>query len=179
VTDIDELLVAVGQYRLARQALLDALGCSGSNRDPFAEFSEHLVCALVDGKLAASRVQKGWDLTDADGARVQVRYLANPANGWVNEHLVEFRGDCDRYALVVIEAFDPVAVLIFRQDTLTEVCQRLGKRHGRQDETLHLTRRNYIELLERPDSFHDLVVVYDLKAFTSSWRASRSEHGAR
>src|SRR4051812_43189234 len=92
LADPSELLAALDEYRRGRQLLLNAMGCADSNRDPFAEFGERLVAALLDGELASSRVQKGWDLIAADGDRVQVRYLANPANMWVNEHLVEFRG---------------------------------------------------------------------------------------
>jgi hypothetical protein len=59
---------------------------------------------LLGGDLAASRVQKGYDRTTAAGERVQVRYGANPADRWIKEHLVDFRADCDRYALVIFEA---------------------------------------------------------------------------
>lgn len=37
-----ELLGALGEYRLARQRFLQALGCASSNRDPLAEFAERL-----------------------------------------------------------------------------------------------------------------------------------------
>ncbi|GAA4595876.1 hypothetical protein BJY16_001826 [Actinoplanes octamycinicus] len=59
------------------------MGLAVSNRDPLAEFSEHLVQALLGAQLAASRVQAHWDLALPDGAKVQVKYLANPADGWV------------------------------------------------------------------------------------------------
>lgn len=87
--DLPNLIVALGTYRAAREKFLVALGCDSSNRDPFAEFAEHVALAIIGGNLAQSRVQKGWDLTDGDGQRVQVRYLANPASRWVNEHLVD------------------------------------------------------------------------------------------
>ena len=95
---IEEMLDALRTYRDARATFLRGLGCDTSNRDPFAEFSERLVAGLLDAELAASRVQKGYDVTTRDGDRVQVRYLANPGDRWVNEHLVDFRADCDRYA---------------------------------------------------------------------------------
>src|SRR5256885_11359936 len=47
-----ELLTALGEYRPARQAFLATLGLPASNRDPFAEFSEQLVHALMGGTLA-------------------------------------------------------------------------------------------------------------------------------
>ena len=148
-----EMLTALQAYRHARATFLQALGCDTSNRDPFAEFSEHLVAGLLDAELAASRVQKGYDVTTPDGDRVQVRYLANPADRWVNEHLVDFRGDCDRYALVVFEAFDPKSVVVFRRASLGAVCAALGKRHPNQDVTLQLTERNYRQLLAERDEF--------------------------
>lgn len=83
-----ELLAALNAYRIARQALLIRLGLPSSNRDPLAEFSEHLVAALTGGTLATSRVQARYDLVLGDSTTVQVRYLANPAGPWVNEHLV-------------------------------------------------------------------------------------------
>lgn len=147
------MLNALRTYREARGTFLRALGCDTSNRDPFAEFSEHLVAGLLDAELAASRVQKGYDATTADGDRVQVRYLANPGDRWVNEHLIDFRADCDRYALVVFEAFDPKSVVVFRRATLGAVCAALGKRHPNQDVVLQLTQRNYRQLLAERDDF--------------------------
>ncbi len=94
--------------------------------------------------MAQSRVQKGWDFTDGEGRRVQVRYLSNPAGPWVNEHLVDFRGDgCDRYALVLFEALDLVAMIVFDREGLERVCAALKKRHPRQDLTLQFTSANY------------------------------------
>ena len=46
-----------------------------------------------DGELAPSRTQKGWDLTAPNGDHVQVRYLANPGDRWLNEHVVDFSGE--------------------------------------------------------------------------------------
>jgi hypothetical protein len=57
---------------------------------PFAEFAERLAHAVLGGEMAASRVQKDWDFTTDAGERVQVRYLANPPDRWVNEHYVDF-----------------------------------------------------------------------------------------
>lgn len=165
MTRLEEMLKALRTYREARATFLRALGCDTSNRDPFAEFSEHLVASLLDAELAASRVQKGYDLTEASGRRVQVRYLANPGDRWVNEHLVDFRADCDRYALVVFEAFDPKSVLVFDRTTIGDVCAALGKRHPNQDVVLQLTRRNYQQLLDMRQDFVRLgVVVIDLNS---------------
>jgi hypothetical protein len=146
------ILAALADYRRARAAFLEILGCAASNRDPLAELSERLVAALVDGILPESRVQRGYDVVAGD-ERIQVRYLANPSGAWVNEHLVDFRGDCDAYALVVVEALDPRHVIIFRRAGLAEVCRALGKRHPDQDRTLQLTRRNYLQILAERQRF--------------------------
>lgn len=155
------LLDALEDYSRARGALLASLGLPSSNRDPLAEMSEHLVCSLLQGNMAESRVQKGWDLTTPDGEKVQVRYLANPADGpWVNEHCIDFRtGGADRYALVVYEGFVLQAVLVFDRRTLAAVGDRLGKRHGMRETTLQLTRRNYLQLLEERQTFEALGVL--------------------
>ncbi len=162
--DVGALLDALSVYRAARIDLLDSLGCAGSNRDPFAEFAERIALAAISGTMAASRTQKGWDFTDPDGRRVQVRYLANPAGPWVNEHLVDFRGDqCDRYALLVIEAFEPKTLVVFDALHMAAVGSVLAKRHGDQQHTLQLTQRNYKELLTERARFANLgVVVVDL-----------------
>lgn len=162
--DVRSLLGAVSTYRRARVAFLDAIGCAGSNRDPFAEFAEHVALAAVGGTMATSRTQKGWDFTDPQGRRVQVRYLANPWGPWVNEHLVDFRGGgCERYALLIIEAFEPEALVIFDARSLGAVCAALGKRHGDQDRTLQLTQANYKAIVSGATDFASRgVVVVDL-----------------
>ena len=111
--------------------------------------------------MAQSRVQKGWDFTDGEGRRVQVRYLSNPAGPWVNEHLVDFRGDgCDRYALVLFEALDLVAMIVFDREGLERVCAALKKRHPRQDLTLQFTSANYRAIAAEPECFVGLGVRY-------------------
>lgn len=62
-----ELLVALEAYRPARQVFLATLGLPASNRDPFAEFSEQLVHALMGGTLAKSRVQVGTTWSSSTG----------------------------------------------------------------------------------------------------------------
>jgi hypothetical protein len=57
------------------------MGVPRSCRDPLSEFAELLVARFVDGKLADNRVQKDWDVREADGSRIQVKYLANPSTG--------------------------------------------------------------------------------------------------
>ncbi|MHB2021537.1 MAG: hypothetical protein ACYCW6_31790 [Candidatus Xenobia bacterium] len=52
-----ELLKALREYRVARQTLLRALGCSISNRDPLAEFAERLAAAVLGGTLADFAIQ--------------------------------------------------------------------------------------------------------------------------
>jgi hypothetical protein len=145
-------------------AFLDALDCS-SNRDPLAEFTERLVAAWLGATLAANRVQKGWDLElDEDGAKVEVRYLANLSDAWVNEHHVQFPADTASsdpgalawYALACFEGFDLRAVVAFPRDAMAEVCAALGKRHPAQDRSLQLTHTNFRQLLAEQSRFEEL-----------------------
>lgn len=161
--DRQALLDALRLYRTARQAFLAALGCAASNRDPLAEFAERLAHAVLGGQVATSKVQKGWDLTTDEGKTVQVRYLANPAGTWVNEHLVDFRSPVDLYALLVVEALDAKTLLVFERGSLADVAASLGKRHPNQDVTIQFTRRNYLQILDSEEAFRSLgVQVYRL-----------------
>ena len=153
-----ELVAALAASRQARLVLLEALGCRSSNRDPLAKFSGRIVAAMVGAAMAESRGQRGWDVAAPDGEHIQFRYLANPPATWVNEHPVDLSGDCDAYALVVIEDFEPRHVLIFRKDCLAEVGAALGKRHPSQDTILQLTRRNYRMIVEQAEPFAGLGV---------------------
>jgi hypothetical protein len=176
INDVSALLETLDAYRTARAEFLEALGCGGSNRDPFAEFAESIAVAALGGTMAKSRTQKGWDFMDPEGRRVQVRYLANPVGQWVNEHLVDFRGDgCDRYALLVVEAFEPQALLTFDAAHLGAIGAALGKRHGDQEHTLQLTQRNCKALVADQARFASLGVrVFDLRnAVRSSAKRDR------
>jgi hypothetical protein len=70
-----------------------------SNRDPFAEFSEQLVHALMGGTLATSRVQVGHDLVLLNHQKVQRAPCVPPG--------------VEVYALVMFEAFVLTGVLVF------------------------------------------------------------------
>jgi hypothetical protein len=155
-THRSELVEAMAMYRAARRQFLEALGIPASNRDPLAEFSERLVAELVGGQLAASRVEKGYDVVGENGCKIQVRYLANPAGKWINEHLVKFDDGGDFYALVIVEALEPVAVIYFPRDGLHAVCHKIGKRHPDQGTTLQLTQRNEKTLLADRAGFREL-----------------------
>lgn len=148
---------ALAVYRDARLNLLRTLGLASSNRDPLAEFSEQFVAALMDGTLAVSRVQQGWDVELPDGAKVQVRYLANSAGArWVNEHLVVRVSDVAWYALVVIEDFAVSGVVVFPTERLVQVAAALGKRHGNTDNTLQFTRANWVSIRDDPALYRRL-----------------------
>lgn len=159
-----ELLGALDRYRPARCAFLDVLGLPASNRDPFAEFSEQFVHALLGGTLAHSRVQVGHDLVMVDGLKVQVRYLANPASTWVNEHRVHRIPGVELYALVLLEAFTVSAVLVFPTDNLAPICQALGKRHPDQHDQVQFTRRNWWSIRDDPGRFRALGMLVWLRA---------------
>lgn len=137
--------------------ILQVLGIPSSNRDPLAEFSERFVAGLLGGALAPNRVQAGYDVTLRDGRRVQVKYLANSTGPWVNEHHVRSLADVDHYTLVIYEAFELKAVLVFPAH-LTDVCRHLRKRHPRQDSELQLTRRNYEAICKDLDAYEQLGV---------------------
>ncbi|WP_411147410.1 hypothetical protein [Streptomyces sp. A30] len=153
--DVPELLSSLDSYRLARQTLLGTLGLGQSNRDPLAEFAEHLLAALWGARLAESRVQANYDLISADGEHVQVGYLANPVSDWPNEHTVRRIPGVDWYALVVYEVFAVTGVLAFPPD-LTQICSALGKRHPGQSTSLQFTRRNWWTVRDNADVFRQL-----------------------
>jgi len=153
-----QLLDALARYRTARVELLG--GLRAGNRDPLVEWSERLVAELLGGTLAESVVQKDWD-GQVGQEHVQVRYLANSPGRWVNEHRVTSLPGVDRYALVIFEAFVPVAVLVFPND-LTAVCAAIGKRHPDQDRVLQFTQANYRAIINNPERFRQL----DVQIFT-------------
>lgn len=164
---VDALLAALDDYRPARQRLLAHLHLGLSNRDPLAEWSEQLVNALVGGRLATSRVQTAYDLTTPDGRRLQVRYLANPDDAWVNGHLVRTLPGVEGYALVIFVALQPVGVLLFPPD-LTAICAALRKRHDATDVTLQLTRTNWHTIRDQPERFTALGMQLWLPPFGSA-----------
>lgn len=152
------LLRAFAKYRSARLEFLQQIGRPNSNRDPLAEFSECLVAQLLGGRLAASRVQKDYDVIAPDGRRVEVKCLANPRGSWVNERDIEFRGETDAYAIVFFEELEPTHVLVIDRSRLAEICRRLGKRHEKQDTLLRMTRRNFQTILANAKEFEPLGV---------------------
>lgn len=156
---MDELVTALGVYREARLNLLRTLGLSASNRDPLSEFAEQFVAALTDGTMAPSRVQTGWDVQLPDGAKVQVKYLANTSGErWVNEHTVRRIADVDWYALVVIEDFGVSGVAMFPCSGLPAVARALDKHHRDTENTLPLTRANWLAIRNDPDRYKPLGV---------------------
>ncbi len=163
MAQLDDLRGPLMANRAARLQLLQALGCPASNRDPLAELSERLVARLVGGQLADSPVQKGYDVIGADGDKIQVTFLANPAGAWINEHHVKFTPDMDRYVVVFFDHLEPTFAIDFPKEGLAQVCQRLGKRHPNQDATLQLTRRNTKMIRQQREEFEKLgVCVYDI-----------------
>jgi hypothetical protein len=153
-----DLFCHLQRYAEARRAFLQALSVAGSNRDPLAEFAERLAAVLLGGKLADSRTQKGWDLELPDQSKVQVRYLANTTNRWVNEHVVKFEPGVSQYALLVIENLEAHTLIVFAADRIAEVGKKLKKTHADQGRTLQFTRRNYDQLMEEMPAFGQLGV---------------------
>jgi len=148
-----DLLADYRAYAQSRKEFLAKLGLGTSCRDPLAEFSEILVAALLEAKIASSRVQKGFDLVRQNGRRVQVRYLCNPSRRWINEHYIYFAHGVDDYALVIIEDLDIASVLLFPKKTIGQVAPLLEKRHPKQDVSIHFTQRNYQTILAQQSEF--------------------------
>jgi hypothetical protein len=105
------------------------------------------------GTIAKNRVQVGHDLVLLEDRKVQVRYLANASDTWVNEHLVCVIPGVELYGLVIFERFVVVGVVLFSLDRLFEVCQLLGKRHPNQIEQLQFTARNWHTIRDDPAQF--------------------------
>lgn len=155
--DLKHVLSVYQRYVEARNTLLYELNRQ-SNRDPLSEFSEWLVAALIGGRLADSRVQKDWDVQGLDGEKIQVKYLANPADKWVNEHQVHVTEGMDHYAIVIFESLLPQAVVILPARNLTAVGTALNKRHGDLDTTLQFTQANYRKICADVNKFKTLGV---------------------
>ena len=153
-----------GAYSEARRQFLRAIGCDDSCRDPLSEFAERLVCQQLNGTLASSRVQKGYDLVTPDDRRVQVKYLANPTGTWRNGHLVDFSGGVDDYAVVFFVGLDIRAIIVFRRETIAEVCAALKKRHPNQDRTLQLGQADFNKIISNPEVFERLAACFLPKA---------------
>jgi hypothetical protein len=120
--------------------------------------AERLANEQLQATLAASRVQKGHDLTKK-GRRIQVKYLANPSGTWRNEHPIMFSPDVDDYVLVIFEDLRLRAMLKFTREGLEQVCMALKKRHPNQRTTLQLTRANVVALLRDQDRFAEFGVT--------------------
>ena len=155
---IQEAINRFNNYIKARKSLLSYINCTNSCREPFAEFSEYIVAQLLNSELAESRVQKGYDLIRPDGRKVQVKYLANPTKKWINEHHMKFEGNCDDYAIVIITDFKIEGVVVFKKETIEEVCNLLVKRHPNQENSLQFTRRNFDYILNNVSQFKELGV---------------------
>ncbi len=159
MSDLSHLLEVYERYIDARNILLDELQLKGrSNRDPLPEFSERLVAALVEGDLADSRVQPGWDVQGTDGEKIQVKCLSNSTDEWVNGITIEVNRLMDSYAMVIFKALLPQAVIFFPARNLAAVGNALGKLHGNLDSTLQFTRANYRQILSNPSWFKGLGV---------------------
>jgi len=74
-------------------------------------------------------------------------------------HTIAFSGDIDDYALVFFEGLDVRAIVVFRRETLTQVCAALRKRHPNQETTVQITQTNFNELISDPEEFASLGVT--------------------
>ena len=155
IAQFEELLESLEMYTSERRRFLKSINWPESNRDPFSVASELLVLHLLGGKLAENQVQKGWDLIDENNNKVQIKYLANTREKWVNGHDVKFPDGVDFFALVVFEHHAPQSVLVFNRAHIELLCRVLNKRHANQHSGIQLTQTNYqtimndVENLER------------------------------
>jgi hypothetical protein len=157
--DFARVAAASARYVEARKALLAELELGrDSNRDPLAEFAEWLGAGILGGERALTPVQAEWDVETPAGQHVQVKYLANSGDRWVNEHSVRITPAMDADAIVFYDALMPVAVVLMPARRLAEIGQALGNRHPNQETTLQLTRQNYLRLLGDPVVFGALGV---------------------
>lgn len=157
--DSNVLIARFAEYRTARLAFLDSLGLGHSNRDPVAEFSEHLVRSVLGGSLAECRTQKGWDVETPDHVRVQVKYLADPerATGG-NWHNVIIADEADEFALVVLERLVPKAIHVFTRKSLCGCYDALGKAHANRGTQLNFTGAVHDRIMADPAAFERLGV---------------------
>jgi hypothetical protein len=72
----------------------------------------------------------------------------------------------DWYVLVIFEGFQVSGFAAF-PTLLGPICWALGKRHGNQDMTLQLGRRNWLAIREEPGKFRDLGMQVWLPPFTA------------
>ena len=79
--------------------------------------------------------------------------------GWVNGHLVDFRGDgYNRHALVILEGLDAKSTVVFDQSQMAGICALLSKRHSNQEHTLQLGQSHYRAIMNDLQRFADLGV---------------------
>jgi hypothetical protein len=159
VTEPENLLARFADYRAARLAFLETLGLGHSNRDPLAEFAEHLVCSVLGGTLAGCRTQKGWDVETADHVRVQVKYVADPERGTVgNWHNIIIADEADEFALVVLERLVPKAIHVFTRESLDGCYDALDKTHANRGTRLNFTGAVHDRIIADPATFERLGV---------------------
>jgi hypothetical protein len=51
------------------------------------------------------------------------------------------------------------AIVVFRRETLTQICAALRKRHPEQERTLQITQAKFNKLISDPDEFESLAVT--------------------
>lgn len=161
-------------YAQSRLEFLKACEREISNRDPLAEAAEKLVEMLEGGKRADNCVQEGWDIevpNNGGKRHLQVKYLANRSEKWINWHTITSRKSgainqkvVDEYALVIVIDLVPKHVLLIKRNkgVLLRLYERLGKRHKDKGETIQFTKANYRRITECPEDFEDIVRIIDL-----------------
>ena len=122
--------------------------------------AEEIVVRLYGGKRAPSRTQKGWDVTSADGLKIQVKYLANSHPGrWVNEHEVVFPKEARFYAVVIIQDLKLQSVVVFDKKHVKTIREALDCRSQHSKPGFCLTKRRYDKIVDAPEDFASVGVT--------------------
>ena len=130
--DESTLLYRFGIYQRAADELLRELDFYNRQSDPLILFAEHLVASHLDGCLASSSNQEGWDLRWGSGRRVQVRTLRNESqNNWKNGIDIVFGKDVDDFVGVFFFGRKPSWYLLVPKEAYTWLRVELGAHNKR------------------------------------------------
>jgi hypothetical protein len=152
------------KYRNERKNILKTIEREKSNRDPLCEFAEKIASVILDARRAENPVQKGFDMIDNQGKKIDVKFLSNPKDSWVNWHVIYASDLRDQEALVYYEDLEPKFMFVFELERIGKLTKALGKRHKDLDTSLQFTKTDYIKLTSDPKKYKEYgVKVFDLR----------------
>ena len=156
--NMDGGLDLLAGYCEARRELLKAVGVSDSCRDPLAEFAEWIVARWTNGRLADSRVERGYDVISSDGRKLQIKCLSNPAHVARNGIVVRIPPEADDFVVVWYKDLTLQAIVLMPRKSFADVYTRLGKRHSEPGERLDLYEADIDRMLKSHTEFTSLGV---------------------